>query len=54
MDPESPALPSSIPHNHTLQEQQDGYRDRIWIADDVAHLDSVGRLGEQTDLAGDQ
>ena len=48
---ESPAPASNIPRNHTLQEQQDEYRDRIWIGDDVAHLYSVDRPVEQRGLA---
>jgi len=51
---ESPAPPSSIPRNHTPQGQQDEYRDRIWIGDDVAHLDSVDLPVEQRDLVRDQ
>ena len=54
MGRESPAPPSSIPRNHTPQEQQDEYRDRIWSDDDVAHLDSVDRPVERRDLARDQ
>jgi hypothetical protein len=53
MDLESPAPPSSSHCNHTLQEQQDEFRDRIWIGGDAAHLDSVDLLVERRDLTRD-
>jgi hypothetical protein len=50
MDLESPAPLRRSPHNRTLLEQRDVYRDHIEIFADAAHLDSVGRLVERTVL----